>query len=142
MSSSTTCHTICHQKERLTSWPSINSYLNEEGVQKIFGTEVDFLYPPNAKQFFEFLSETVNRSIKWLEDGREFIKSEIEFHSDEKVQEMAAIAGQTSFDLHDESDFSFSQEDTRKRLEAAIEGMKEIGAEDRVIEFIEEKLLN
>lgn len=120
---------------------SINSYLNEEGVQKVFDTEIDFLYPPNAEQFFEFLSEIVNRSIAWLEVGREVIKSEIEFHSDVKINEMASIAAQTNFNLRDESDFKFCNDDMKKKIVSAIEVMKEIGTEDKVIDLLENMLL-
>lgn len=120
---------------------TINSYLNEDGEQKVFKTEIDFLYPPNAEQFFEFLSDVVKRSINWLENSREIIRSEIEFYSDDKVQEMGAIAGQTNFNLKDESDFTFSDEEMRKRIAAALEKMREIGTEEKVVQFLENKVL-
>lgn len=33
---------------------AINSYLNEDGDQKVFYTEINFLYPPNQKCFMIF----------------------------------------------------------------------------------------
>lgn len=120
---------------------TINSYLNEDGEQKVFKTEIDFLYPPNAEQFFEFLSNIVKRSIAWLENARDIIRSEIELHSDDEVKEMAAIAGQTNFNLKGESDLTFSEEEMKKRISSAIEEIREIGAEEKVIQFLEDKVL-
>lgn len=116
---------------------TINSYLNEEGQQKVFKTEIDFNYPPDANQFFEFLSAIVYRSMKWLEIARKIVKSEINFHSDEQIKEMGAIAGQTNFDLKDESSFIFSEGEMKKRIDIAIEKLQEIGTDDKVIELLE-----
>lgn len=119
---------------------TINSYLNEEGQQKVFKTEIDFTYPPDAKQFFSFLSDIVNRSILWLESARKIVKSDINFHSNEQIKELSAIAGQTNFNLKDESTFVFTEEEMRIRFNAAIEKMQEIGADEKIIEFLEKKL--
>lgn len=120
---------------------TINSYLNEDDEQKIFKTEIDFLYPPNSEQFFGFLSDIVKRSITWLENAREIVRSGIELHSDEQVKEMGAIAGQTNFNLKDESSFTFSEEEMKKCIASAIEKLREIGAEEKVIHFLENKIL-
>ncbi|WP_026193548.1 hypothetical protein WKI13_02150 [Teredinibacter turnerae] len=119
---------------------AINSYLNEDGEQKIFKTEIDFLYPPDAQLFFEFLSDIVKRSIDWLENARKIIKSEIEFHSDDKIKELGIIAGQTNFNLKDDSDFLFSDEALQETLISAIEKMREIGVEEETIQFLESKV--
>lgn len=120
---------------------TINSYLNEDGQQKVFKTEIDFLYPPDSHQFFEFLSNIVKRSINWLENAREVVRSGIGLHSDEQIKEMAAIAGQTNFNLKDESVFTFSDEEMKKCAALAIEQLREIGAEQKIIAFLENKIL-
>jgi len=120
---------------------TINSYLNEDGEQKVFNTEIDFLYPPNAEQFFSFLSDIVKRSITWLENAREIIKSEIDLHSDVQIKEMGAIAGQTNFNLKEESCFAFSEEEMKKRIATAIKKMREMGTEEKIIQFLENKAL-
>lgn len=119
---------------------TINSYLNENGEQKVFKTEIDFLYPPNANQFFGFLSDIVKRSIVWLENAREIIRSEINLHSDDKNKEMGVIAGQTNFNLKEESDFAFREEDVNKYIASMIEEMRENGTEEEIIAFLEKSI--
>jgi len=116
---------------------TINSYLNEEGEQKVFNTEIDFLYPPNAEQFFNFLSSIVKRSIMWVEAARNIVKSEIKFHSSDMIKEMGAIAGKTSFDLKGDSDFTFSEEAAKEQEALAIEKMREMGTDEKIIGFLE-----
>ncbi|MDV6345032.1 hypothetical protein [Nitrosomonas sp. Is37] len=120
---------------------SINSYLNELGEQKIFSSDIDLLYPPNAKRFFEFLSRTVNDSISWLSEAREKVKSKIDFHSRDQIKELGAIAGQTSFDLKGESNLDFSEEETKERLVLALDKLRGIGAEEKVIDFIKKEFM-
>lgn len=131
------CLTFLSYKAVLES--TINSYLNEEGKQKTFGTEIDFYYPSNAEKFFGFLSDIVKRSIAWLENAREIIRSEIDLHSDDKVKEMGAVAGKTNFNLKEESDFTFSEEEMKERVASAIEKMREMEVEKKVIEALESK---
>ncbi|WP_120495258.1 hypothetical protein [Kiloniella sp. EL199] len=131
--------TLLSYKAMLES--TINSYLNEEGQQKVFGTEIDFFYPPDAEIFFEFLSDIVKRSITWLEYAREIIRSEIDLHSDDKIQEMGAISGKTNFNLKVESDFTFSEEEMVESIMSAIDKMRKLGVEAKVIEFLESKVL-
>jgi len=116
---------------------TINSYINEEGEQKIFNTEIDFLYPPNAEQFFNFLSDIIKRSIAWLESALEIIKSEINLHSDEQIKEMGVIAGKTNFNLKIESNFTFSESETKDKLASAIEMMREMGASEEIIALVQ-----
>ncbi len=119
---------------------AINSYLNEDGEQKFFKTEIDFLYPPNAEQFFNFLAAIVKNSLIWINDSLAFIRSEITFHSSDKFRELGAIAGKTNFNLNEESDFTFCEEEVKPILDAAIAKMQEIGANPEIIDFIRKKL--
>lgn len=92
---------------------AINSYLNEDGDQKVFDTEIDFLYPPNQKQFYYFLGSIIENAINWLSRAREMVKSEIKFHSVDMTQELGAIAGQTNFNLKEDSKFYYNEEKKR-----------------------------
>lgn len=115
---------------------SINSYLNELEEQKVFSSEIDLLYPSDAKRFFEFLSHTVNDSISWLSEAREKVKSKINFHSQDQVKKLGVIAAQTSFNLQGESNLDVSEEETKDRLIFVIDKLREFGADEKVIEFI------
>lgn len=120
---------------------TINSYLNEDGEQKVFKTEIDILYPPNSKQLFEFLSDIIKRSMSWLERARKIIRSEIEWHSNDKIEEMAFIAAKTNFNLKEESDFTFNEDEMKKGISLAIAKMREISTEENIIQFMENKML-
>jgi hypothetical protein len=120
---------------------AINSYLNEDGGQKVFDTEIDFLYPPNQKQFYDFLGRIIADAINWLEIAQTMVKSEISFHSVDMAQELGAIAGQTNFNLKESSEFSYGENKTKERLSSFPEKMREIGADEKVIQFFEEQFL-
>jgi hypothetical protein len=120
----------------------INSYICKEGIQKVFETEVDLLYPPDAKQFYDFLGNLISNSIDWIYEALEIIKSEINFHSNEQVIEYAAIAAKTSFNLKEESPLEFDALETENKLKEAIEQIKNMdGTDPKVIEFMEKTLL-
>ncbi|MGP9417308.1 hypothetical protein ACT3R4_18175 [Halomonas sp. AOP7-E1-9] len=120
---------------------AINSYLNEDGGQKVFETEIDFLYPPNQQQFYDFLGRIIEDAINWLSIAREMVKSEIQFHSADMTQELGAIAGQTNFNLKEGSKFTYSEEQTKEALAALPEKLREIGTDEKVILFFEEQFL-
>jgi hypothetical protein len=120
---------------------SVNSYLNESGEQKNFSTEIDFLYPPDAKLFYEFLSRTVNDSMDWLSQAREIVKSEIDFYQNDKIKELAFVAANTNFNLNAESNYKFNEDEMKARTLSVIEMMREIGADERVIGYIQKEVL-
>lgn len=120
---------------------SINSHINSEGEQKVFSTDIDLLYPENGQRFFAYLSFLVNESISWLSEAKESVKSQIDFHTEENITELSSVAGQTNFDLKSESSSEFSEDETRQRLLSAIEKLEEIGAEQRIIDFVKKEFL-
>lgn len=117
---------------------TINSYINEEGEQKVFNTEIDFLYPPDAKHFFTFLSDIVKRSIAWIESALEVIKPEITLHSHDKIKEIGVIAGQTNFNLKSESEFRYSDRETNEMIESMIGTLREMGVSEEIITRLRE----
>ena len=118
----------------------INSFVDKEGAQKIFGTEIDLMYPPNGKQFFTYLSEVVHESICWLTEALAILLDKIDHHTDEEIQELAAIAGQTNFDLKAESDLNFSAEEMKARFSSAMEALEQQGADPKLLAFLQDKL--
>lgn len=121
---------------------AINSYICKDGIQKVFETEIDLLYPPDAKKFYDFLWNLLMNSIDWVCDALEIIKSEITFYSDEQDIEYAAIAAKTSFDLKRESLLEFDPLETDRKLKEAIKLIKNMDDTDpKVIEFMEKMLL-
>lgn len=117
----------------------INSFIDTEGTQKVFGTEIDLMYPPNAKQFYSYLSEMVTEAISWLSDALTIFFEEIDHHTDEEIQELAAIAGQTNFNLKENAEYSYSIEEHREVLSNTIKTLEEHGTDPKTIEFIRSK---
>lgn len=118
----------------------INSFIDKDGTQKIFGTEIDLMYPPDAEKFFSYLSETVKGAIGWLSEAASILFDSIDHHSDEEIQELAVIAGQTNFDLKAESDLNFSAEEMKERFSYALKALEQHGAKPEILEFLREKM--
>jgi signal recognition particle subunit SEC65 len=113
-----------------------NSYVNQEGIQKVFNTEIDLMYPPDAKLFFNYLQELVTESLEWLTISAESILSNIKHHDNDEIQELAAIAAKTNFDLKVESEYNYPQEEQKVQLSKVIQELEKIGTETKVIELI------
>lgn len=88
----------------------INSYLDKEGLQKIFGHEIDLLYPPDGNEFYSYLKSLVHETDEWLKSSKEILHKQINFHSSEDVFELAVVAGATNFNLKENSDLSYDKE--------------------------------
>lgn len=119
---------------------SINSFLTEDGRQKVFDHEIDLFYPPDNKEFYNFLDNVVTDSIVWVRLAIQVVKSEINFHNHESIEEFGAIAGQTSFDLKADSELEYRPEEKESVIRNAIEKLREIGADERVIHYLESKI--
>lgn len=79
---------------------AINSYCNENGVQKYFLTEIDLFYPPNWESFLNFMSESEVTSIDFLNDIKKIIVSQIKpTETMEDLLKQAMIASKTDFRL-------------------------------------------
>lgn len=119
---------------------SINSFLTEDGHQKVFGHEIDLVYPPDRKEFYEFLEGVATESIAWLRHAVQVVESGIIFHTQESVEELGAIAGKTNFDLKNDSELEYSPEEKEPVIRNAIEKLREIGADEQVIRYLESKI--
>ena len=117
----------------------INSFIDADGNQKVFGTEIDLMYPPDAEQFYSYLSDVVTEAISWLSDAATITFEKIDHHTDEEIQELAAIAGQTDFNLKVNAEYSYSIEEHREVLSNTIRELEEHGADPQTIEFIRSK---
>jgi hypothetical protein len=118
----------------------INSYICKDGIQKVFETEIDLLYPPNAKQFYSFLAELISISIEWIQETLEILKSEIVYHTEEQVVEYAAIAAKTSFNLKGDSPLEFDALEAENKIKETIEAIRNMGADSEIIEFMEQNM--
>jgi hypothetical protein len=114
----------------------INSFIDQDGFQKVFKTEIDLMYPPDADLFFRHLFELVTESIEWLSGSSDIVLSSIKHHDEDEIQELGAIAGQTNFDLKVESTYSYSLEDLDANLASALEKLKALGVGNDLLEFI------
>lgn len=117
----------------------INSFIDEDGTQKVFGTEIDLMYPPDANQFYSYLAEVVTEAISWLSDAAAITFEKIAHHTDEEIHELAAIAGQTDFNLKVNAEYSYSIEEHREVLSNTIKELEEHGTDPKTIEFIRSK---
>lgn len=113
-----------------------NSFINHEGIQKVFNTEIDLMYPPDAELFFTHLQELVTESLKWLMISAESTLSSIQHHDENEIKELAAIAAKTNFNLKEESQYSYPQDEQRVQIEKVIKELEKRGTGKELIEFI------
>lgn len=117
----------------------INSFIDKGGVQKIFGTEIDLMYPPDARVFFSYLSEIVNETIAWLSEATLITSREIDHHTDDEVHELAAIAGQTNFNLKEDAEYSYSLEEHRNVFSKVIKELEEERTDPKILQILRSK---
>lgn len=115
---------------------AINSFVDENGAQKIFGSEIDLAYPPDAEKFFSYLAGIVNEAIEWLSVATASQNRNIHHHTDEDVRELAAVAGKTNFDLKAPTDIDISEEEIEATLSVALETLEQQGCEPEVLEVL------
>lgn len=117
---------------------SINSFLDDEGIQKVFKTEIDLMYLPDHDLFYQYLWKIVTDSIDWASNALDILSSKIKFHNSDESSEISSIAGQTEFNLKAASDFNYNEAETKIGFEKAIEKMKEMGINPKIIDFMEQ----
>ena len=97
------------------------------------------MYPPNASLFYSYLSEVVTETIAWLSEAAIITFDKIAHHTDEEVQELAAIAGQTNFNLKENAEYSYSIEKHREVVSSTIKELEELNTDPDIVEFIRSK---
>lgn len=97
---------------------SINSALTEDGYEKPFQTEIDLFYPPDWNALLSFFVSTISDSDKWIQNAIVEFENEIDFTTDEMMFELASVAGKTNFNLKEDSEFDFSQEEIELALKS------------------------
>jgi hypothetical protein len=120
---------------------SINSYQTGRLGKKPFSSEIDLLYPPNAKEFFSFLSRIVNESIAWLTDVRNLVNMEIEYHTSERLFELSTLASQTSFDLKGSPEADAKLTMLQNQFRQVLERLREESTDEELIAKLEERLI-
>ncbi len=58
---------------------AVNSYLDEKGQQKQFGTDIEFQIPSEWKKFYDYLLNTVNTAICFLKSVQNIIRPNIKY---------------------------------------------------------------
>ena len=119
----------------------INSYQTARQGNKPFSSEIDLMYPPNAKEFYEFLACIVEDSISWLEEARRLVNNEIEYHSAETLLEMAALAGQTNFDLKEPAEVIVDGTLVQAEFRSMLQELRRQGVADPVLNQLEARLI-
>ncbi|WP_217987778.1 hypothetical protein [Halomonas salipaludis] len=97
------------------------------------------MYPPEAREFYSYLSGVVKEAIDLLARAESMTFEKIDHHSDEDIQELAAIAGQTNFDLKEPPEFSCSVEEHREVLYAVLAELEEHGADPETVAYLRSK---
>ncbi len=116
----------------------VNSYLDELGVQKEFGNEIDLYYPPNQAAFFEYMECTVEEALSYVATAIASLDASIIKHSGARAKELYSIAGKTEFNLKENSNFGHSESEFTEAVKKAISAMKEMGVDERVISVLRE----
>lgn len=114
----------------------VNSYIDNSGVQKQFGTEIDLHYPPDQRAFFEYMGSTVDEAKSLLATVLANLDSSIVRHRWADAKELYAVAGKTEFDLRGRTDLSFSEAESAKAFSKAVAALEQMGVDDRVVEFL------
>lgn len=117
----------------------INSYLNTDGVQKVFGKEIDLMYPPDGQEFYQYLHSLVHLALRWLTLSSEVMYESINLHSGNEIMEVAALAGQTNFNLKESPETTYKVPDNEEILSISISTLKELNVDQAVIETIQRK---
>lgn len=78
---------------------AINSYLDKDANQKVFNTEIDLIYPPDNKLFFQFIDKLTIDSIDLLKKLKSMVEIKVKYWSNENLVETMKKAGKTDFDL-------------------------------------------
>ena len=118
----------------------INSFIDENGNQKTFGTEIDLMYPPDAELFFSYLYELAHEALCWLDEAAKILQQRIEYHTESDLIEMAAVAGQTNFNLYENEEPRHSKEEHRLKVSQLLEFLEKSGAKEEVSEFVRQEL--
>lgn len=118
----------------------INSFLDKDGKQKVFGHEIDLMYPPDAKEFFNYLYDLVNEAIDWLQFSKATLFEGIELHVEDEVQELAAIASRTNFNLKEETVLEYSKVEMNSNFQAAIKTLEKHGADSELLDLLKQML--
>ena len=117
----------------------INSYIDNDGVQKEFGHEVDLFYPKDTEEFYDYLKSVVQESLDWLAESKEILNAQIKYHSTEDIFELSSVAGATNFDLKGESDLGFCKDESKRRISEGLEKLAEHGVPREAINLIQGK---
>ena len=117
----------------------INSYIDSDGIQKVFGHEIDLAYPNDANDFYGYLKKLVDDSLDWISDSIAILHSNIEFHTQDDIQELASVAATTDFNLKAEQVLHYSEEESKVKISRGLDVLRDEGISDEVISKLKKK---
>ncbi len=117
----------------------INSFVDRAGVQKVFGHEIDLIYPPDASQFFTYLGDLVKSSLEWLSYAITDHNNKINYHAEKDTIELGAVAAKTNFNLKEETDLNYSLDEVKASFARSIEKLKQHGVDASALEFVKDR---
>lgn len=117
----------------------INSYIDSDGIQKIFGHEIDLAYPNEANEFYGYLKKLVTDSLDWISDSITFLHSNIEFHTQDDIQELASVAATTDFNLKVEQVLYYSEQESKVKISRGLDVLRDEGISEEVINKLKKK---
>jgi len=120
---------------------SINSFLDEEDVQKVFKAEIDLMYPPDFDLFNEYIWKVVTEALDWLTLSLSLLSPAIKYYDQEELKEVSIIAGQTEFNLKKQSKYHYNDDVFKKAVQDAVLKLKETGAKQEIIDLLENMIL-
>lgn len=117
----------------------INSYINNKGIQQVFGHEIDLVYPSDASEFYEYLKKLVDDSLEWLSVSIAILHSQIDFHTQDDILELASVAGATNFNLKDEQVLNYCKDESKDRIRQGLDKLSDEGMSDDIISKLKKK---
>lgn len=117
----------------------INSFIDNEGKQKVFGHEIDLMYPNDANEFYAHLKTLVDNSLDWITDSITILHSQIKFHTKDEIPELASLAGSTNFNLNDEQVLNYSEKESKIRLSQGLDNLRSEGFPEDIINELRKK---
>lgn len=117
----------------------INSYIDSDGIQKVFGHEIDLTYPKDANEFYGYLKKLVNDSLDWISDSIAILHSNINFHTQDDVKELASVAANTDFNLKVEQVLHYSEKESKVKISHGLDVLRDEGISDEIISKLKKK---
>jgi hypothetical protein len=117
----------------------INSFLDQDGRQRVFGHEIVLNDTNDNKVFFEYLKRLVVETMSWVGAAKNILDKVIYYHSKEEILELASVAAQTNFNLKEKTDIEYIEKEAKENLGKGLKVLGEQGVDPKLIKQIKHK---